>query len=106
MDGEEDIEEEADVQGSEVAKEFMGPNSPRRAGSRSDVWGHTKRLINDHPALKLGFTHVCVMTTSDGVKCFKRLKLSRNAAREGAWNTTVAVAHAHKVRLRFYVIYY
>ncbi len=73
MDGEEDIEEEADVQGSEVAKEFIGPNSPRRAGSRSDVWGHTKRLTNDHPALTVGFAHACVIATSDGVTCFTRL---------------------------------
>jgi hypothetical protein len=44
---------------SALGSEFVGPNSPGKRASKSQVWESTKRLRGGHPEIANGMTHVC-----------------------------------------------
>ena len=62
-------------------------NSPTRLASKSAVWECIKRLHDDHPKAKEGFTHVC---TQPGCCFFLKLTKAKDTA---SWPTTRAGEH-------------
>lgn len=62
------------------------PNSPlKRAKRASPVWTMIKRLADDHPKSKEGYTHTCIEA---GCGCFLKLQNYK-----GNWSTTKCVYH-------------
>jgi len=62
-------------------------NSPTRLPSKSTVWDSIKRLNEDHPKVKEGYTHACTQVGCG--RFFKLVKLKDIAS----WPTTRAGEH-------------
>ena len=62
-------------------------NSPTKLPSKSPVWDVVKRLNDDHPKAKEGFTHVCTQT---GCSHFLKLTKAKDCT---SWPTTRAGEH-------------
>ena len=62
------------------------PNTPLTRSKRaSPVWGMIKRLDDDHPKTKEGYTHTCIHA---GCGCFLKVQKTK-----GCWVTTKCVNH-------------
>ena len=67
------------------------PNSPlKRVKRASPVWTIIKRLADDHPKSKEGYTHTCIEA---GCGCFLKLQNYK-----GNWSTTKCVHHVKSAK--------